>query len=58
VELGREDDVVPPALECLADEGLRPALGVAVGGVDEVDAGVERAVDDADRVLLVAVADG
>ena len=49
VHLGREHDVVAPAFERLADDLLGLAARVDVGGVDEVDAGVERAVDDADR---------
>jgi hypothetical protein len=57
-ELGREHDVVAPALERLADDLLRLAGGVDVGGVDEVDAGAERAVDDADRVIVIGVAPG
>jgi len=43
------------AREGLADDFLGLPTGVDVGGVDEVDAGVERAVDDADRVLVVRV---
>jgi hypothetical protein len=46
------------AFERLADDLLGFAGGVDVGGVDEVDAGVERAVDDADRVVVVGVAPG
>ena len=56
VHLGREDDVVAAARERLADDLLRLAARVDVGGVDEVDAGVERAVDDADRLVVVGVA--
>ena len=42
--------------ERLADDLLGFAVGV--GGVDEVDPGVQRLVDDADRVVVVGVADG
>jgi hypothetical protein len=42
----------------LANDLFRLAGGVDVGGVDEVDPGVERAVDDPDRVLVVGVAPG
>ena len=52
------DDVVAAALESFADDLLGLALGVDVGGVDEVDAGVERAVDDADGLVVVGVAPG
>src|SRR5204862_7900278 len=57
-ELRREDDVVAAARERLADDLLRLAGRVDVGGVDEVDAGVERRVDDADGVVVVLVAPG
>jgi hypothetical protein len=57
-ELGGQDDVVAAAVEGLADDLLRLAGRVDVGGVDEVDPGVERAVDDADRVVVVGVAPG
>ena len=59
VELGGEDDVVAAAAgERLADDLLGLAVPVDVGGVDEVDAGVERRVDDPDRVVVVGVAPG
>ena len=47
--LRREHDVVAAALERLADDLLGLAGGVDVGGVDEVDPGVQRGVDDADE---------
>ena len=40
----------------LADDVLR--LAVRVGGVDEVDSGVESAVDDPRAILVVGVAAG
>ena len=59
VELRREDDVVaPPAGERLADDLLRLAARVDVGGVDEVDPRVERAVDDPDALVVVGLAPG
>ena len=48
-ELGGEHDLVPAPFQGLADDVLGVAVGV--GGVDEVDAGVQRLVDDAGRVL-------
>ena len=57
-ELRGQDDVVAAALERLADDLLGLAGRVDVGGVDEVDAGIEGAVDDADRVVVVGVAPG
>ena len=55
-ELRGQHDVVAAALQGLADDLLRLAGGVDVGGVDEVDPGIQRAVDDADRVVVVGVA--
>ncbi len=46
---------LPPA-ERLADDLLGLAARVDVGGVDEVDPGVERAVDDPDAVVVIWVA--
>jgi hypothetical protein len=56
--LGGEHDVVATAFERLADDLLGLTGGVDVGGVDEVDAGVEGAVDDADRVVVIGIAPG
>jgi hypothetical protein len=58
VELSGQDDVVAASGDGLADDLLRFALGVDVGGVDEVDVGVESAVDGADAVVVVGVAPG
>jgi hypothetical protein len=57
-ELRGEDDVVAPALERLADDLLGLAGAIDVRGVDEVDPGVERGVDDPDRLLVIRVAPG
>ncbi len=40
----------------LADKTLTGAGGVRVGRIDEVDAGVERVLNDGDGVLLVRAA--
>jgi hypothetical protein len=59
VHLGGEHHVVAAAPgQRLADDHLRLAARVDVGGVHEVDAGVERAVDDPDRLVVVALAPG
>ena len=59
MELRGEDDVVAPAAsERLADDLLRLALAIDVGGVDEVDARVESAVDDTDGLVVIGVALG
>ena len=59
VELGGEDDLVAPAAgERPADELLGLARPIHVGGVDEVDARVERTVDDLDGLVVVGVALG
>ena len=58
--LGGDDDAVArhlQVLQRLAGDLLRAAAGVHVGGVDEVDAGVDRAADDAFRVALLQLAD-
>ena len=53
VDLGGEENAGALAVagEGLADDFLAAAAGVDVGGVDDVDAGVEGGVDDADGVL-------
>ena len=56
-ELGREHHVVATPLERFPEDFLGLALGVRVRGVDEVDPRVQRLVDDADRVLVVGVAE-
>jgi hypothetical protein len=57
MDLGGEDDVVAPAAgQRLADDLLGLALGVDVGGVDEVDPGVQGPVDDPDALVVVGVA--
>src|SRR5204863_8819938 len=59
VELGSEDDVVAASAgQRLADDLLRLARGIDVGGVDEVDALVEGPMDDAHRFVVVGVAPG
>ena len=55
-DLGGEHDLLAPAAQRLADDLLRLAPAVAVGGVDEVDALVERAVHDAHAVVVIGVA--
>jgi len=55
-ELGREDDAVTTPLERFAHDHF--GLAVPVGGIDEVDSRVQRLVDDADRVVMVGIADG
>ena len=59
VELGGEHDVVAPAAgQRLADDAFGLTRRVDVGGIDEVDAGVEGGVDDRHAVVLVLVAPG
>jgi hypothetical protein len=53
-ELRRQHDVVATVGDRLADELLVRERPVHVGGVDEVDAELERAVDRRDRLALVA----
>ena len=54
-DLRRKDHVVTAALQRPTHNLLR--VSVRVSGVDQVDARVERFVDDPDRVLGVGVAD-
>ena len=57
VELGGEDHVVAAAAgERLADDLLGLALPVDIGGVDEVDPGVQRGMDDPNRLVVIRVA--
>jgi hypothetical protein len=58
VHLAGEHDVVAAALERLADDHLGLAVGVHVGGVDEVDPCVQGPVDDPDRLVVVGVSHG
>src|SRR5207247_9671404 len=53
VDLRRQDHLVAPVLQGLAHDLLGPALAIDVGGVDEVDPGVERRMDHADALVLV-----
>jgi hypothetical protein len=59
--LGGHDHVLAwhlEVLECLAGDDLRAAVRIDVGGVDEVDAGVERAADQRIGLGLLQRADG
>jgi hypothetical protein len=58
MHLGGQDDAVAAPFERLAHDLFGLAVGIRVGGVDEVDPRVQRFVDDADRVVVVGVADG
>jgi hypothetical protein len=54
VHLAGEHDVVAlAARQGLADDDLGLAAGVDVGGVYEVDPGIQRAVDDPDALVVV-----
>ena len=55
-ELGGEHDLVPAPFQGLADDLLGVAVGV--GGVDEVDAGVQGRADHAGGVLRGIAHDG
>ncbi len=52
-ELGRDDHLFAPAGERFAEVLLRARPAVHVGGVEEVDPGVEGGVDDRGAALLV-----
>jgi len=55
--LGRDQDVVTPALQRLTDDLLRATGRVDVGSVDQVDPGVEAEIDLAPGVGQLGVAD-
>jgi len=55
LELGGEYEVVAAPLEGLAHDLLGLAGRVDIGGVDEVDAGIERGVDDGGAVVVVGI---
>ena len=58
VHLGRQHHLVPAAAQRFADDLLGLAGRVHVGGVDDVDAALQRGVDDPYAVVVVGVADG
>src|SRR3546814_14559942 len=56
--LGRHDHPVASALDRRAEDRLRSAVGIHVGGIEEIDAGGEADVDDASRLFAAGVAPG
>ena len=54
--VARTTFVTPPPGERLAHDLLRLAAGVDVGGVDDIDPGVQSAVDDLDARVVIGVA--
>jgi hypothetical protein len=58
VALRREDHVVAPSAERLADDDLGLPGRIHVRGVDEVDAAVECCVNDPHAVVVVGIAGG
>src|SRR6516164_9006660 len=52
-DLTGEYDLVTSALESVAEQGLRDSSVVHVGGVEEVDSGIEASADDLVRTRLV-----
>jgi hypothetical protein len=58
VHLGGEHHPIPAAGQGLADDLLRLAGRVHVGGVDEVDPGVQRPLDDPGRLVMIRIAPG
>ena len=52
-ELGRDHDIVPARAKRLAEELLGLRAAVEVGGVEEVDACVERSVDHRGGLVLI-----
>src|SRR5205814_2876411 len=56
-ELAADDDAVAPPFERAAEHALVPSFHVAVGGVEERDADIHRAVHGRDLHLVVALAE-
>ena len=56
VELRRQHDLVPTAHDGLADDLLGLTVRVHVGGIDEVDPGVQRLMHRADALVVILVA--
>lgn len=54
-ELGRKHDPIAPTPKRGADDFLGPAIAVAIGCVDHVDAAVQSLVDDADTRTFVGI---
>ncbi len=57
MHLGGEHDLVATAFQRLADDLLRLALAVSIGGVDEIDADIQRLVNDAGALVMIGVGD-
>src|SRR5579859_4090545 len=56
-ELGGQDDLVAPAFDGAADQALvRAVAAVGVGGIDEIDAELDRAMDGGDGLGLAGIA--
>ena len=55
MRLGGKHHVVAAALQSLADDLLRLSRRVHIRGVDEVDAGVQRGMDDPDALGVVGI---
>ena len=55
---GKHHMLAPSACQGLAHYLFRLASGVAISGVNEVDPGVERLVNDPDRLVMIRVAKG
>src|ERR1035437_6551695 len=59
MHLGGQNDLFPCGLcQGLSDDLLGLTRGVDVGGVDEVDAGIESPVNDADRLVMIGGSPG
>lgn len=55
--LGGQHDVVPSTGNRPTDQHLRLPLAVDVGGVEDIDAGIERGIDDRGCLVLGGVAE-
>ena len=57
MHLGGQHNILATALQCFADNLLRLAVAISIGGVDEVDPEIQRIVDHTDAVVVIGVSD-
>src|SRR5438874_646219 len=53
-ELGGDDDLIAPSLDCAPDQLFVGVRAVYVGGIEQVDPQLDSAVDGGNRLLVVA----
>jgi len=53
-ELGRDDDLIAPVLDGLADQILVGEWAVGVGSIEKIDAELDRAMNSRNRLAIIA----